>query len=76
MERRFFAVLRLFLLKTVATSATFRVAITGIADMDFAERAIVASAIKLAFRDIAADAFIDICTILHRHSPPFFVPVL
>ena len=62
---------RLFSFETVTASATFRVAITGIAYVDFAERTIVASAIKLALGDVATDILVDVHTVFHAFTSRF-----
>ena len=51
--------------ETIATSATFRVAIAGITYVNFVERTIVARTVEFTFGDVAADTFVYVHTVFH-----------
>ena len=63
----------LFAFKAVATGAFFCVAVAGVANVDFAERAMLARAIVLAIGNGAADTLIYFA--FHSFSPPFLLVV-
>ena len=58
----------LFLFKTIATGATFRVAATRIAYVDFAKGAVVAGAVVFTFRNAATDRSVDFVLVFVHHT--------
>lgn len=57
----------LLALVAVAASAGFRIAGTGVPDVDFGKSTIVARAVEFASRDVAADTGIDVFAVLFVH---------
>ena len=58
----------LFSFETVAASATFRVATANVADVDFAERAIIAGAVILTIGYAATNAGVYFLTTFVHHN--------
>ena len=70
-----FSAISLFSFEAVATSAAFRVATASVAYVDFTERAIIACAIILTFRNAATDTGVYFLTVFVHHikKPPLKV---
>ena len=58
----------LFSFEAVAASAAFRVAVTGIAHVDFSQRAVIPRAVILTFRNAAADACVHFLYVFIHHN--------
>ena len=67
--------LRLFSFEAVATSTTFRIAVTRIAYVDFTKGAIITRAVVLAIGYTATDCRVDVLSIFVHHikKPPLKV---
>jgi hypothetical protein len=58
----------LFSFKAVAAGAAFRIAIAGVANVDFSQRTVIACAVVLAFGDSATDCGVYIVTFFIHHN--------
>lgn len=58
----------LFSYEAITAGTAFRVAITGITDVDFAEGAIIACAVVLTIGNATADAFVYFTSIFVHHN--------
>ena len=58
----------LFSYEAITTGAAFRIATTSIADVDFAEGAIIACAVVLTFGNATADTFVYFTSIFVHHN--------
>lgn len=70
--------MRLFSHEAIAAGAAFRVAATSVADVDFAEGAVIACAVVLTIGNAAADTLVYFTSIFvhHNKNPPLKVQVV